>query len=99
MKKALSIRFRIRQVVQKQKMDSPIIHLAKTKKIDNFIYVSPTASYQTKDEGKTWYKYHAINEEPHRAGKAMTIIVVPESCLKKFFCKMCVTICGRFSPG
>lgn len=27
----------------------------KDNKIDNFIYVSPTAVYQTKDEGKTWY--------------------------------------------
>lgn len=27
----------------------------KDKKIDNFIYVSPTAVYQTTDEGKTWY--------------------------------------------
>ena len=29
--------------------------LGEDKKIDNFIYVSPTAVYQTKDEGKTWY--------------------------------------------
>ena len=43
MKTALSIRFRIIIVLQKQRMDSPIIHLEKTKKFDNFIYVSPTA--------------------------------------------------------
>ena len=27
----------------------------KDNKIDNFIYVSPTAVYQTRDKGKTWY--------------------------------------------
>lgn len=34
------------------------------KKIDNFIYVSPTAVYQTKDEGKTWYNITPSTKNP-----------------------------------
>lgn len=34
------------------------------KKIDNFIYVSPTAVYQTKDEGKTWYNITPPTKNP-----------------------------------
>ena len=26
------------------------------------------------------------------------ILFAPRACLKKAFCKMCVTICGRFRP-
>ena len=47
-----------------KRMDSPIIHLEKTKKFDNFIYVSPTAVYQTKDEGKTWYNITPPTKNP-----------------------------------
>ena len=34
------------------------------KKIDKFIYVSPTAVYQTKDEGKTWYNITPSTKNP-----------------------------------
>ena len=36
----------------------------KDNKIDNFIYVSPTAVYQTKDEGKTWYNITPSTKKP-----------------------------------
>ena len=32
------------------------------------------------------------------SGKSPVSIVIARACLKKAFCKMCVTICGIFCP-
>ena len=66
------------------------------KKIDNFIYVSPTAVYQTKDEGKTWYNITPPTKNP-TGRKSNDDHCCTRACLKKVFCKMCVTLCGDFA--
>ena len=39
--------------------------------------------------------FHYISEYPFYLGKFW----YTRACLKKAFCKMCVTICGRFCPN
>ena len=51
-------------MVQKKKDGFAYYTFGEDKKIDNFIYVSPTAVYQTKDEGKTWYNITPPTKNP-----------------------------------
>ncbi|WP_334285767.1 DUF6783 domain-containing protein [Ruminococcus sp. 1001136sp1] len=37
---------------------------------------------------------NALNSEFHKYSSSFSL----RACLKKAFCKMCVTICGRFCP-
>ena len=38
------------------------------------------------------------SNSPHIEKNTADLSAVPRACLKKAFCKMCVTICGIFCP-